>query len=252
MKSGITMTNNAAKGLRARAVAMKRDVPVLLRRAGRLCAVSLAIQTQPFSGVGKDGRKLGEQATAGDIRRCYATPGDVYAAFGDKRYANAFYAKLMSGQIAHAQAIVDSQCPAFRGIPIGHFDLFLHQGRRNSRGRINKKMRPLQIVILTKPLFDYIKAEVKLVGFGKAGWATCARILGGIRGIDAQWVTRHKAPGSVGESNNGKTLTLTNQVSYATWILTESQKRNAVRIATEKLVESIMIAQQYEARKAGF
>ncbi|HKP92326.1 MAG TPA: hypothetical protein VJS88_00390 [Chthoniobacterales bacterium] len=206
-----------------------------MKRAARIVAVQLAHATQPF-GFDEGAKTKGEVATASDIRRCYATPGQVYAAFPDVRFAKAFYARLKKGDIAHAQRLVDAHCPTFKGTPIGHFDLFLHQGRRNKRGRIPQKQKPLQIVVNPKALFDYIKAEVKLVGWGKAGWAACARILESTRGIP-RWVTRQKAPGTFVDgtrSTDTPFIILINQVSYAASILTEADKTEAVRIGLDR------------------
>jgi hypothetical protein len=206
-----------------------------MKRAARLVAVSLATSTQPY-GMDEAAKTEGEVATASDIRRCYATPSQVYAAFPDVRFAKAFYARLKAGQLEHAQSILDANCPTFKGTPIGEFDLFLHQGRRNKRGRISKNQKPLQIVVNPKALFDYIKSEVKLVGWGKSGWAACAKILESTRGLP-RWVTRHGAPGVVIDgtrSSDTPFIILINQVSYAALILTPADKAEAVRIGLDR------------------
>lgn len=219
--------------------AVKMTLGGELTRAARLVAVQLAHSTVPF-GLDERAHQLGMNATARDIRLCYATLGDVYAAFPDESKAKAFYALVKRGLIARAQAVVDDYCPKFKGTPIGHFDLFLHQGRRNKRGRISKNQKPLQIVVDSRPLKKYIKAEVALVGWGKAGWASAARTLGGIRGISARWVTRHKAPGASfnnferATSSETPFITIVNGVSYAHLILTPAAKAEAVRVGLER------------------
>ena len=229
---------------------LKKTVPMTLggeiKRAARIVAVQLAHTTQPF-GLDENALSRGEKATARDIRLCYATPGQVYSAFTDQRMAKAFYARLKQGQRAHAQSIVDQHCQQFRGTPIGEFDLFLHQGRRNKRGRINPNQKPLQIVVNPKALHEYIVAEVKLVGWGKAGWGNGALILGRdsdvsvatpTRGL-TRWVTRHTgAPASIvdGTRSGGEKpyVILVNGVGYAQLILTPSDKAEAVRIGLER------------------
>lgn len=88
MASRIRVTNNAAKGFRRRAQMVQRSLPGLLRRAGRICAVSLATQTQPF-GIGTDAQQLGQTAVVRDIRRVYALPSDAFPAFTNKKAAGA-------------------------------------------------------------------------------------------------------------------------------------------------------------------
>jgi hypothetical protein len=236
--------------LRRRFEKVKRTVPMTLggevKRAARIVAVQLAHTAQPF-GLDDRAKQLGENATASDIRRCYATPSDVYSAFNDKRMAKAFYARLKKGELAAAQRIVDEHCAQFKGVPIGAFDLFLHQGRRNKRGRIPAKQKPLQIVINPKAMHDYIAVEKKLVGWGKAGWGNCALILGRdgdvsvatpTRGLK-RWVTRHvSAPASIVDGTRSGSekpyVILVNGVGYAALILTASDKAEAVRIGLER------------------
>lgn len=248
----MTVTNNAAKGFRKRAERMERSVKGLLRREARLCAVSLAFSTQPF-GDSKTVLDSGEGATAGDIRRCYATPGQVYADFPEERYAKAFWWRLMRGEFAEAQKIVDAQCPNFRHTRISYFDPRLHQGRRNSRGRISKTQKPLQIVIDPKSLDAYVAAEVKRVGWGKGGWAGCARALDGTRGIPG-WVVRHKAPAQVHERHvpGRSEITLVNKVSYASEILDGPRKSQAIDISFDRLFAALVREERAGARAAGF
>lgn len=247
----ITVTKSSAKGFRQRAERMERSVKGLVRREARLAAVSLAVSTQPF-GDGTAARAAGGGATAGDIRRCYATPGQVYAAFADVRQAKAFYWNLMSGKFSAASTIVDQHCPIFRGVSISYFDPRIHHGLRNSRGRIPKNQRPQQIVINPKALDDYVKAEVKRVGFGKAGWASCARGLDGTRGIPG-WVTRHRAPATVHERHvpGYSEITLTNQVPYAREILDAAGKSQAIDIANDRLFAALVNEEGRARRAAG-
>jgi len=218
-----------------------------LERAGRLIAVSLARSTQPY-GDSVLSRHVGESATAGDIHRCYATPGDVFAAFPDKRFAGAFWAAIKKGNFGAAQKIMQRYCPQFSSKEIKPFDGgAAHKGARNNRGRVSKKQDPIFVVKTTRDLNAYVQDEVDHVGEGKAGWAGCAKILGGMRGIP-QWVTRHagKLAGSfVGKDYRAevKTITLENQVRYAQDILDPGDKAEAVKIGIDRLAKSIFIAE---------
>jgi hypothetical protein len=97
-------------------------------------------------------------------------------------------------------------------------------------------------------LSAYIKTEVARVGEGKAGWAACAKILGGTRGLP-QWVTRHAgkiAGGFVGKNYSGqiKTVRLENQVRYAQNLLSPGDKAQAVKIGIDRMTKGILIAER--------
>jgi hypothetical protein len=96
------------------------------------------------------------------------------------------------------------------------------------------------VVQTTRDLNKYIKDEMKLVGFGKDGWGSCAKILGGTRGLP-QWVTRQKAPATVIEDHNSEnpTVTMVNEVNYAQDILDPSEKREAVDIGLSRLRDAL-------------
>ncbi len=99
------------------------------------------------------------------------------------------------------------------------------------------------IVKDAQKLKSYVVSEIKKVGFGKGGWAACAGALGGTRGIPG-WISRQNSPGIVAENYGASVMsvTMTNQVPYASSILSPAQKREAVRIAMDKLRTSIQIA----------
>jgi hypothetical protein len=235
---------NQSRGLQA-------TLPEQLRRAGRLVAVSLATSTQPY-GDNDAARILGEKATARDIHRVYATPAQVYSAIGDQKIAAGFWKAVSAGAWSKAQAIINKFCPAFAGVPIGKaLDPSLHRGARDRRGRISEKQRPLQIVSPGQ-LKGYTNQEVGKVGLGKSGWAICAKILGGTRGIP-QWVTRHNkiSSGTVIEDRNPThpTITLRNELSYAEQILSEADKAEAVQIGMERLAKALITEEYKLARQ---
>jgi len=221
-----------------------------LDRAGRLISVALATFAQPY---GLDGaRAQGEGATAGDIRRCYATPSNVFEAFPDSRDAAAFWKAIAAQNFVRAQGIMQARCPTFHNKEIKPFDGgAAHRSVQNTRGRVSKRQEPIFVVQTSRNLSAYIKTEVARVGEGKAGWAACAKILGGTRGLP-QWVTRHAgkiSPGFVGKNYSGdlKTVRLENQVRYAQNLLTAANKATAVKSGIDRMTKSIMIAERRAA-----
>jgi hypothetical protein len=250
---GMTVTNNAAKGFRARAAAVEKSLPQLLRRAGRLCAVSLATSTQPY-GIDSEAQLLGQRAVVRDIRKVYALPSDAFPAFPNPKAGAAFWQAVSAADWPRASGILRRDCPKFANVELRAFDGgAAHKANRNNQGRIAKSQDYVFVVQNPAELKAYINTEFKLVGYAKAGWAACARALGGVSGLPG-WITRHKAPGKVEErfGNGVAEIVLVNQVRYATEVLSESQKKVAVGIAGDRLFKALQIEERKAAEAAGF
>jgi hypothetical protein len=239
--------------LQNRVRGLKATLPEQLHRAGRIVAVSLATSSVPY-GLGEDARKLGEAATASQIRRCYATPGQVFEAFPNKGSAQVFWFHLKAGRYSQAQSVMQKLCPKFASKEIKPFDGGeAHRNARNARGRVSKKQEPVFVVQTTRDLTAYVNKEVDRVGEGKAGWGACAKALGGTAGLP-QWVTRHAGKLSLGlvEENQSNPqrpfIRMTNQVPYAKNILSETDKQVALRIGLDRLGRAIFNEQLHIAR----
>ncbi len=232
---------------------LKNSLPGLMRQAGRLTAVSLAYQAQPFGDDDK-AEALGKVATNRDIYKVYTTPGKAFSDISDPKMAKAFWTAVNKQLWAKAQAILQRFGHALRSTPIATFDGGAqHRQVRNNRGRVTGAQKPVMIVRDPQRLAKYVASETDKVGQGKGGWASCARVLGGVRGIP-RWITNHKSPAAVSEKygTDVTEIILTNKVPYASEILTASQKSQAVDIAHDKLLKSIQIAERHAARSTGF
>jgi hypothetical protein len=222
-----------------------------LDRTGRLISVSLATSAQPY-GLDEGALVKGQAATSSDIRRVYATPGNVFEDFSDTRAAGAFWKAIKAQNFGAAQAIMQRNCPRFHGKEIKPFDGgAAHRSARGPRGRVSKKQDPVFVVQTVRNLTAYIRQEVDHVGEGKAGWAACARILGGTRGLP-QWITRlagKLSPGFVGKDYRGpiKLVRLENQVRYAQFLLSAGDKASAVQIALNRMNRAMQIAERRTA-----
>ncbi len=229
-----------------------------MRQAGRLCAVSLAFQTQPF-GDDEKAEALGKVATTRDIYRVYATPGKAFDDLSasvkkitthgkevDFDPQKAFWSCIKTSKWPQAQSILSRFGNRLKSTLIDNFDGGdQHRRLRNNQGRIPSSQKPVMIVKDSQKLKSYVATEMSKVGFGKGGWATCARILGGVRGIP-HWIAKHNSPGQAIENYgaNLTSITLINQVPYASAILSPTQKQEAVRIAFDRLFRSIQIAER--------
>jgi hypothetical protein len=236
--------SNIARYLREKSLNLKTSAPAVLHQAARLVAVSLAYQAQPF-GIDEKAQALGVVATTRDIYRVYWTPGKAWESIQDKGSKAGFWKAVKTSAWDRAQKILIS--PFIQNFDGGA----QHRQLRNNQGRIPPSQHPVMVVKDAQKLKSYVLTEIKKVGFGKGGWAACARALGGTRGIPG-WISRQNAPGTVIE-NYGATvmsITMTNQVPYASAILSPAQKQEAVRIAMDKLRTSIQIALQHTGKAA--
>ncbi len=235
--------SNISRYLREKSLNLKTSAPAVLHQAARLVAVSLAYQAQPF-GIDEKAQALGVVATTRDIYRVYATPGKAYDDISDDGAKAGFWKAVKTSAWDRAAKILNRSGARLKSTLIDNFDGGAqHRQLRNNQGRIPASQKPVMIVKDAQKLKSYVLTEIKKVGFGKGGWAACARALGGTRGIPG-WISRQNAPGAIIE-NYGATvmsITMTNQVPYATEILSPAQKAEAVRIAMEKYRASVLKA----------
>lgn len=237
--------------LAARSRGFASSIEEELERAGRLISVSLATSAQPY-GIDQSALEKGEGATATDIRRCYATPGQVFESIQNPGQAAAFWRAIKAGRIAAAQTIMQRSSSKYSSKEIKAFDGGVaHRAARNNFGRVSKKQEPFFVVQSTRDLTAYVNAEVDHVGEGKGGWAACAKILGGSRGLP-QWITRHAGKRSIGFVGKDyradrKIVRLENQVAYAENLLNPADKATAVAIGIERMTRGILIAERRTA-----
>jgi len=226
--------------------------PDVLKQQGRLIAVNLAFNTQPY-GFDDGARDLGRGAVLRDIGIVFSTISKAYDGLKEKseKAARAFYSAAVTGKIARAQRILQANGVT---VPIGTLKAQVHKDRRNRRGRVKgKKDEPSQIVKNSKSIDTYSKKIQGRVGFGKSGWASCAGVLGGVRGI-AHWAKRGKGPGTVDDQSksiNNPHVKLQNNVRYVKLICPDSAVKAAVRIQKEKMEKHIEHVINAAGKKAG-
>ncbi len=241
--------SHIAQYCREKGLNLKTSLPGVFHNVGRLVAVSLAKQTQPF-GDSPVSQALGVVATTRDIYRVYATPGKAWKDINNEGAADGFWKAVKSSAWDRAAKIINRAGARLKNVPIDNFDGGAqHRQLRNNQGRIPPSQRPVMIVKNPSTLKTYVSEEAGKVGAGKGGWATCALALGGTRPLHA-WITKHNSPGTVAESYSSTPMfiTMTNHIPYATEILSPAQKSEAVRIAMEKFRTSVRKAMQGNGR----
>ncbi len=241
--------SHIAQYCREKGLNLKTSLPAVLHQAGRLAAVSCAFQAQPF-GIDEKAQALGVVATTRDIYRVYATPGKAYDDISDDGAKAGFWKAVKTSEWDRAAKILYRSGSTLKSTLIDSFDGGAqHRQLKKNRGRIPASQKPVMVVKNPQQLKTYIISEIDKVGFGKGGWAACARALGGTRGIPG-WISRQNAPGTVAEDYGAAimSITMVNQVPYASAILSPAQKKEAVRIAMDKLRTSIQIAIQHSGK----
>lgn len=250
-------------------------------QARNLC-VSLANSTQPF---GKDSRAkaIGEKAVTRDIDRVYKSgptavreiaslplPRGKTATQNARRLAGALAAAILGSSSGKGRKGVRNISKALQllnrvnfkpyvNTTIGEFDRgAAHENARFGRSkRVPKNQFVRQIVTKESDLAKYFKEKRGNVGIAKSGWAVCAGILGGFKGIP-KWVYRHTGGGRV--VDNSKTnpgifskpsITMTNTIPWIANVISQSTIQRSIDIQVIKMIKRLAIIANYERKKAG-
>jgi hypothetical protein len=256
--------------LRQYALVMKITFAEAIKRQARLVAVNLAYQTQPF-GDSYEARQSGEGAVQVEISRVYNPVSAVAYSIGQSgktftgikriktapQAAAAFVRLIKSGQNEKAQEILNAlRIEPYFTTKVGSFDSGEEhqQSRFGPRRKVSKNTFTKQATINPTRLKAYINKIISRVGTAKAGWADCAKKLGGSRGIP-QWVTRHagkRASGIVTDNTNSRGneqyILMENSVPWIDKCLNGGQLQRALDIQREKMNAAIEIALSRSSR----
>jgi len=261
MSISATVTEDATQTIQRLALDLKLDIAVVLKRLGRLEAVSFARSTQPYTRKEDFPSSLaqGKGAVERDIRRLFKTGGAVYAeikASGDQPLADGFFSQYQLGKIKGkkgAEALMQKSSTKFKTMTIERkVNTDLHKQSRDGRGRVARNRLPKQVLVGDKSLETYIAKKQKMVGLAKSGWASAAREMGGARGIPS-WAKRWTNTGSATDktgSGNMQSVIIESKVKYASQSLPAGEEEQALRIAAGKLRESLQQAKDKRIAKA--
>lgn len=220
---------------------------------GRLVAVDLARQTQPY-GVGKSAQEAGENRVAGDISRVFVTPQTVFSQLEDKRPgdANLFWKAHKDNDSSFMQEIMsrNSIDLSISNKP----DPAIHSAARNRRGQVAKNYRARQLVRHEQTLKSYIAKKKRTVGLAKSGWAQAADMLGGHRGVPHWASGRHR--GNHGGAVISRdlirpTVTLLNHVRYAADAIENHAIDKAIEDVYTRSLKRINLMIAANARRSG-
>lgn len=250
--------------LRRYALAMKMSFTEAILRQARLVAVNLAHQTQPF-GLSPSAKQKAEKTIGVEIGRVYKDVGTVAKDLGNAGQVGgeitrvkspgqaeaAFVRLVRSGQTAKAQKLLnDLNIHPFFSTEVNKFDQGArHQAERfGARRKVPKNTFPKLAVTNFNLIRSYINKIKQRVGTAKAGWASCAQQLGGVRGLPA-WVTRHASQAQLGtvydatgSKGSQQYVIMTNRVPWIDKCLNAGQIQRALDIQKGKMVTAIRIA----------
>jgi len=250
-------------------------------QARNLC-VSLANSTQPF---GKDGKAkaIGEKAVTRDIDRVYKSgptavreiarlplPRGKTATQNAKQAAAALGALLLNKRFGKGKKAAQTHAAArellgrinykpYIYTEIGDFDRGAEHasarfGRRKS---VPKNQFVRRVVTKESDLEKFFKEKRGNVGIAKSGWAVCAGLLGGFRGIP-KWVYRHTGGGRVIDRSSMASgifskpfISMTNTIPWINSVISPSTVKRSIDIQVIKMIKRLSIIANYERKKAG-
>jgi hypothetical protein len=248
--------------LKRYALAKKISFAKAIKQQGRLVAVNLAFQTQPLGDSGQ-AKAQGEGAARRDIDRVYKSGKQTTGVIKKSGTSNgktltqnaeqagrAFARYVLKGQNDAATTILQRlQIPKYHETIVRPMDAgSAHKASRHGARRVVPRNTFVKVSVPREAQIDsYVKQITQRVGIAKAGWAHCAKQLGGSRGIP-QWVTRHagrRATGSVidnSEAASEQYVTMINQVPWIDKCLNAGQIQRALDMQKEKMTKAIEIA----------
>ena len=258
-----TNDSEFSASLRRYALATRISFADAIRRQARLVAINLGIQTQPL-GDGTSAKQQGEGSVSRDIDRVYDTIPEVAGKIqktgktlnGIKRVKSApqavaaFVRLVRSGKNQQAKELLNSlQIEPYFTTDVGRFNSGSEHKRARAGSRKNVPKNTFIKLAATNPppLKSYTKQIMNRVGIAKAGWASCAQLLGGTRGLPG-WVTRHSRKqqlGTVNDKTSGdrsQYVQMTNRVPWIDKCLNPGQIQRALDIQRGKMNNAIKMA----------
>ena len=281
MSASLTVdASKLQKALKAFIGNTKAEASKEMRIQARMLCVSLANSTQPF-GKDANAKATGEKAVTRDIDRVYKSGSTAVrdiaslplprgkTATQNAKQAAAALAGLLQGRttgkrgakiVSAAQDLLDRiNYKPYVNTRIGVFD----QGQAHNKARfgrrksVPKNQFVSQVVTKDSQLTKYFKEKRGNVGIAKSGWAVCAGLLGGFKGIP-KWVYRHTGGGRVNDQS-GKGLgilskpfiQMTNTIPWINAVISTATIQKSIDIQIIKMIKRLGYITAAESKKAG-
>ena len=233
---------------------LTKEVPAdLIKQEARLLCVELTKYTQPFGLDGK-AKQLGGNAIKSDLlgnvrgrpggQRSggifYVLPDSLAAKYTTEKDGNVRIFARKDGYVYGTEKDKFKTTASMQELEAHHRSLRGPDGSVTQAGGKTRDIGRWKFIdrwVITQSQFDrYLKYIVQKVGYAKSGWATCAKKLGGTRGIPA-WVTRNQGPGTIIDNTAAPepSLTIRNETRYTSHVLSDSGVAGALKDREIKL-----------------
>ena len=234
-------TSNLDRSLELRFKEIEKRFADKAREVARETAVELAVKTFPR---GSAPNSESRAAIAGDLRKVFATAGEVFGVLREqrgKRVAGAFYRSWKDGNLTDATAILRQAGGDFGSLRFGPVSPSLHEAARS--GPRKRVTLAFPLVIVSGSARDaYIAKIQKEIGKSASGWSACAAILGGESGIPS-WKTTSvhgSRYGSVRELDGSRVgFVLSNRAPNALRTLPIGDALEIVKKARRRFLEAL-------------
>jgi len=244
----------------------------LIKAHARLCAVQLALRTQPFS-VGQKGKgkayEYGSDRVKYDIGKVVRTNSKLLE-IADHISNEKIQARMRELIAAGDYEAVAKILKATR-IAIGFGgDVEVLRNADNIKSAHRKHRNPQsgrtrgktdKMYVANQLRWDaYVKEATKRVGRSKAGWADCARKINAVQGDGARGIpawAKSASHGSAGQVNdNSKTtphgfVEMTNTIPWTDRICKASEQDAAMSFAKHAFIKSLQRSFSAAAKKTG-
>ena len=281
MSASLTVdASKLQKALKAFIGNTKAEASKEMRIQARMLCVSLANSTQPF-GKDANAKATGEKAVTRDIDRVYKSGSTAVrdiaslplprgkTATQNAKQAAAALAGLLQGRttgkrgakiVSAAQDLLDRiNYKPYVNTRIGVFD----QGQAHNKARfgrrksVPKNQFVSQVVTKDSQLTKYFKEKRGNVGIAKSGWAVCAGLLGGFKGIP-KWVYRHTGGGRVNDQSgrglgivSKPFIQMTNTIPWINAVISTATIQKSIDIQIIKMIKRLGYITAAESKKAG-
>lgn len=190
----------------------------------------LAHLTQPY-GIGTKQKTILETAVYKDVFKAYSTIGRTYTDIKalNRRKAAAYIKAIKANDLDTAESIIESVLVDYTEVTNGDNGEYL-QSLRNSRGRVDER-RPMNITD-NNALERIKKTAIMRAGLVKAGFLKAGELIKSKTRIP-KWLksSENIANADVKRSGSATTVTLTNNVRYASSMISAADVQKAIKNA---------------------
>jgi hypothetical protein len=223
-------SKNLEKSLNEFSTKLNKEVSENIVEMAQLGSRQLAHLTQPYGTSGKQ-KTLLETSIYKDVSKAYSTIGRTYVDIRalDRGKAAAYIKAIKANDLQAAENIIEGVLVDYTEVSSGDNGEHL-QRLRNSRGRVDTRS-PMNITD-DNALLNIKKKAVMRAGLVKAGFLKAGEVIKSKFRVP-KWLKSSENIGSAKVNNAGSktTVTLTNNVRYASSMISPSDIQKAIRNA---------------------